>query len=117
MTSLAMVDEEQKPQPLQGHVAIVTSTSGGIGREITIHLALKGAKILLVYSSNPQKAQEVAATINSSAPVTAAIASRADISNLAQVIGLLNKAKEAFRTIHIIVNNMFDLKSTDWMGW
>ncbi|GLJ21053.1 hypothetical protein SUGI_0384600 [Cryptomeria japonica] len=70
-----------------------------------IHLAFKRAKIPLIYSSNPQKAQEVAATVNSSVPITTTIASRVDISNLARVIDLLNKAEEAFGLVHIIVNN------------
>ncbi|GLJ32598.1 hypothetical protein SUGI_0655830 [Cryptomeria japonica] len=101
-----MANEERKPQPLQGRVAIVTGASGGIGKEIAIHLALKGAKILLIYSSKPQKAKEVAATINSDASVTAAIAFKADIFDPAQVIDIFNKVEEAFGPVHIIVNNV-----------
>jgi 3-oxoacyl-[acyl-carrier protein] reductase len=50
--------------PLQDRVAIVTGSSRGIGREIALHLASLGAKLVINYTSNSNHANSVAAEIN-----------------------------------------------------
>uniref|UniRef100_A0A0D6QY44 3-oxoacyl-[acyl-carrier-protein] reductase n=1 Tax=Araucaria cunninghamii TaxID=56994 RepID=A0A0D6QY44_ARACU len=98
-----MADEKQNA-PLKGRVAIVTGASRGIGREIALHLAGKGADLLLVYASNHQKAEELASTIRDSAHVTA-IPFQADISDSSQVVQLFDKAEQAFGRVHVLVNS------------
>jgi len=94
--------------PLEGRVAIVTGSSGGIGKEIVIHLAEKGAKVVVHYSSNQQTAEEVVSTINnkssSSGDGVRAIAFKADIANPSQVAQLFDIAEQTFGPVHILVH-------------
>ena len=46
-------------QSLQGKIAIVTGASRGIGRSIALHLASKGAAVVVNYASNASAATEV----------------------------------------------------------
>jgi glucose 1-dehydrogenase len=43
---------------LDGKVALVTGSSGGIGQGIAIRMAKEGAKVVVNYRSNPQGAEE-----------------------------------------------------------
>ncbi|KAH9331165.1 hypothetical protein KI387_003273 [Taxus chinensis] len=88
---------------LEGRVAIVTGASRGIGRAIAIHLAEKGAKLVINYAGNVDKAEEVASIIN--AEDCRAITCRADISKASEVSRLFDAAEEAFGgKVHILVN-------------
>eukprot|EP01018_Ginkgo_biloba_P024351 Gb_24632 [translate_table: standard] len=102
-----MAAEEQKTSPLEGRVAIVTGASRGIGKEIALHLARKGAKVVVNYSGNQQKAEEIASIINNSAQGNdlRAIAFKADVTNSSEVSRLFDKAEETFGRIHIVVNS------------
>lgn len=51
-------------QNLAGKVALVTGASRGMGREIAENLAQQGAKVVVNYSSNPGKAEEVMSVLN-----------------------------------------------------
>ncbi|XP_057547406.1 NADPH-dependent aldehyde reductase-like protein, chloroplastic [Amaranthus tricolor] len=84
--------------PLQDRVAIVTGASRGIGKEIALHLASLGAKVIVNYTSNPTLAQQVVTQINSShgTDQTRAFAVRADVSDQAQVEALFDAAEQAF---------------------
>jgi 3-oxoacyl-[acyl-carrier protein] reductase len=94
--------------PLEGRVAIVTGASRGIGREIALHLAEKGAKVVVNYSSNQGPAEEVASAINnlaSSGDGVRAIVCKADVAEPSQVAQLFDTAEHAFGPLHIVVNN------------
>ncbi|KNA15658.1 hypothetical protein SOVF_096200 [Spinacia oleracea] len=90
---------------LQDRVAIVTGASRGIGKEIALHLASLGAKVVVNYTSNPTLAQEVVSQINNShGTETRAIAVQADVSHPTQVEALFNTAEETFQAQpHIVV--------------
>lgn len=118
---MGIIDEKKKqPQeeedksmspPLKGRVAIVTGASSGIGREIALNLAEKGAKVVVHYSSNQRTAEEVVSTINnmnnssSSVNGVMAIACKADISDASQVAQLFDMAEQTFGSLHIMVNS------------
>ncbi|KAK9290543.1 hypothetical protein L1049_008713 [Liquidambar formosana] len=91
--------------PLDGRVAMVTGTSGGIGRAIAIHLRSLGAKLVLNYSSNSTPVDLLTSELNSSAtPHPLAIAVRADVSDPDQVKLLFDRAEQEFGSVHILVN-------------
>ena len=100
-------------RPLQDRVAIVTGSSRGIGREIAIHLASLGARIVINYTSNSSLADSLAAQINSDAdaggggaPTPRAIAVRGDVSDSNDVKALFDSAERAFGSaVHILVNS------------
>eukprot|EP01018_Ginkgo_biloba_P033136 Gb_39938 [translate_table: standard] len=118
--------EETKKRPLDGQAAIVTGASRGIGREIAFKLAQNGAKVLVNYLGNSEKAEEVASQINKTEGDQRAITFKADISDSSQVKQMFDKASECFGQIHIVVNNaavgnvdekypaITDLSEEDW---
>ncbi|XP_061358297.1 NADPH-dependent aldehyde reductase-like protein, chloroplastic [Gastrolobium bilobum] len=92
--------------PLQDRVAIVTGSSRGIGREIAIHLASLGARIVINYTSNSDLANSVAAQINADSATARAVTVRADVSDPDQVKSLFDSAERAFDSpVHILVNS------------
>lgn len=88
---------------LKGKVAIVTGASRGIGRQAAIQLAQSGAKVVVNYSANAEKADEVVKTIGQSGGEAAAI--RADVSRVAEVEKLFADTLERFGRVDILVNN------------
>ncbi|KAH9319696.1 hypothetical protein KI387_021465, partial [Taxus chinensis] len=91
---------------LEGHEAIVTGASRGIGRVITIHLAQKGAKPVVNYVGNVEKTKEMASTINiKDSTVLKAMTCKVDVSKSSEVSILFDRAEESFRKIaQILVN-------------
>ncbi|XP_059446672.1 NADPH-dependent aldehyde reductase-like protein, chloroplastic [Corylus avellana] len=91
---------------LDGRVAIITSSSRGIGRAIAIRLHSLGARVVLSYASSSTKAGLLASEFNASSTLSQpqAIAVRADVSDPDQVKLLFNRAEQEFGSIHILVN-------------
>jgi 3-oxoacyl-[acyl-carrier protein] reductase len=95
---------------LQGKTAIVTGGSQGIGRQISLNLAKQGASVVVNYSSNKQKADEVVSQIESEHGK--AIAVQADVSSASAIKALFDKAEETFGKVHIVVNSAGTLTPT-----
>ncbi|KAH9289629.1 hypothetical protein KI387_033746 [Taxus chinensis] len=91
---------------LEGHVAIVTGASCGVGKEIAIHLAQKGAKLVINYVENVEKEEEVASIINGDdCTVLKAITCKANVSKASKMSSLFDGDEESFRkNAHILVN-------------
>ncbi|MHC4261604.1 MAG: 3-oxoacyl-[acyl-carrier-protein] reductase [Planctomycetota bacterium] len=88
--------------PLTGKVALVTGASRGIGRAIASELAAKGAAIAAVATSAERCAETVAAC---EAAGSRATAHGVDVSNAAEVEGLVKAVQEEHGAIDILVNN------------
>ncbi|MBB6634432.1 SDR family oxidoreductase [Cohnella thailandensis] len=88
---------------MNGKVAIVTGASRGIGRQIAIQLAQAGAKVVVNYSSNREKAEEVVKTIGQAGGEATAI--RADVGRVSEIEDLFSKTLEKFGRVDILINN------------
>jgi 3-oxoacyl-[acyl-carrier protein] reductase len=88
---------------LKGKVAIVTGASKGIGASIARGLAAEGAAVVVNYASSKEGAERVVAEIV--AKDGKAIAVQADTSKSDDVKRLFAEAKQAFGTLHVLVNN------------
>lgn len=88
---------------LNGKVALVTGASRGMGRKIAEELARNGARVVVNYTSNPERAEEVVKTIKQQGGE--AIAIRADVSRISELENLFQKTYEAYGRLDILINN------------
>ncbi|MFF2908041.1 SDR family oxidoreductase [Paenibacillus sp. NPDC057934] len=88
---------------LSGKVAIVTGASRGIGRQVAIQLAQSGAKVVVNYALNKDKADEVVQVIKQFGGQ--AIAIRADVSKLSEVEVLFMETIGQLGRLDILANN------------
>ncbi|MCH1639566.1 SDR family oxidoreductase [Paenibacillus timonensis] len=95
---------------LHEKVAIVTGASRGIGRQIAIQLAQNGAKVIVNYAANREKADEVVKTIEQAGGTAASI--RADVSKVSEVEALFVETLKLFGRVDILVNNAGILEYT-----
>jgi glucose 1-dehydrogenase len=95
-----MATERKK---LEGQVAIVTGASSGIGAGVAKALALAGARVVVNYSSNAEKAEAVLAEVKAGGG--SGIIVKADVSKEAEVIAMFKETIRQFGTVDILVNN------------
>jgi glucose 1-dehydrogenase len=88
---------------LKDKVAIVTGGNSGIGASIAMELARQGANVVIDYVVHPEATQELEKQIL--AMGDQAIGVRADVSKVADLQMLIDKAVEAFGRLDIMVNN------------
>ncbi|MFN4296288.1 MAG: SDR family NAD(P)-dependent oxidoreductase [Brevundimonas sp.] len=87
---------------LQGRVAIVTGSGGGLGREHALYLARKGAKVV-VNDLSQDAAESVADEIRAAGGEALAVA--ASVTDEAAVSAMVNQTVEAWGRIDILINN------------
>jgi len=89
---------------LSGNIALVTGSSGGIGRAAAIMLARSGAKVALNYLNSKEAAEKAVADIRSCGGEAHAF--RADVTQIEQVEGLVREVEGTFGgRVTILVNN------------
>jgi 3-oxoacyl-[acyl-carrier protein] reductase len=88
---------------LNGHTALVTGASRGIGAAIAMALAEAGAAVAVNYRERADEADAVVAKIREFGGRATAIA--ADVSRAADVAKMVDLAGSALGTIDILVNN------------
>lgn len=105
---------------LEGHKALVTGGSRGIGRGIAIELARRGADVVINYNRSEGPALEVVAEIESLGRKAFAI--QADVSDFEQAGALVKGAVAALGGLNILINNagitrdrlLMVMKEDDW---
>jgi NADP-dependent 3-hydroxy acid dehydrogenase YdfG len=94
--------EEDVPPPLTDKVAIVTGASSGIGAATARELARRGALVVLA----ARRARELEAQVLAITEAGGrAIAVPTDVTDTAQVMHLVERARQAFGPVDVLVNN------------
>jgi 3-oxoacyl-[acyl-carrier protein] reductase len=88
---------------LNGHVALVTGASRGIGAAIAAVLAEAGAAVAVNYRQRADQADAVVAKIKSKGG--RAVATAADVSQATAVAGMVDHVVSALGPIDILINN------------
>jgi 3-oxoacyl-[acyl-carrier protein] reductase len=88
---------------LNGHVALVTGASRGIGAAIAAALAEAGAAVAVNYRQRADEAEAVIAKIKSMGG--RAVATAADVSQATAVAGMVDHVVSALGPIDILINN------------
>ena len=91
------------PPNLEGHVALITGASRGIGRAIALRLASDGAKIAVNYNSGETPAQQLVDEITANGGEAVAI--QADVSDEAQVKSMVAQIRKKWKRLDVLVNN------------
>ncbi|KAI1622943.1 dehydrogenase with different specificitie [Exophiala viscosa] len=95
-------------QTLEGKVAIVTGSSRGLGAEMAMDLARRGAKVVITHTSpsSESKAAQLVSDINGLPYSSQAISVRADMRDTSSPKVIVDATLKAFGSeIHILVNN------------
>lgn len=105
---------------LDGKVAIVTGGSRGIGREIALKLAKRGADVAINYRSRSAEAEETARELEGMG--IRSLVLQADLSNRSAARNLIRQVRDAWGRVDILINNagitrdkaMKNLSDDDW---
>lgn len=86
---------------LNGHAALVTGAGDGVGRAAALALARSGAAVM-VNDLNPDRADRVADEI--AVAGGRALAWQADVTNRFQVSAMIERARDEFGRVNVLVN-------------
>ena len=93
---------------LEGKVAVVTGANTGLGQAMAVAIAAAGADVALVGRSDPDETQ---AKIKALGRRSAAV--MADLSDVANVSGVVSDAEDALWPVDILVNNAGIIRRSD----
>ncbi|KAF1812536.1 1,3,8-naphthalenetriol reductase-like protein [Eremomyces bilateralis CBS 781.70] len=88
---------------LEGKVALVTGSGRGIGREMAIELARRGAKVVVNYANSAESAEKVVNEIRDLG--SDALAVRANVANVSETIAMMDQAVAHFGKLNIVCSN------------
>lgn len=88
---------------VRGKTAIVTGSAVGVGRQVALDLATRGANVVINYSRSEDDAREAVALVEAAG--AKALLVKADVSDDAQVQSLVEQTVAEFGGLHILVNN------------
>lgn len=83
--------------------AIVTGSAVGVGRQVAIDLGRRGANVVVNYSRSEDDAREAVRLVEQAGG--RALLIKADVSDDAQVQGMIDRTVAEFGGLHVLVNN------------
>jgi len=86
---------------MNNKIALVTGGGGGIGSAICQRLAQEGAKVILTYNSNGERAQQIADSLAGDGHMVA----HAPVNESASLVQLAQQVTERYGTLDVLVNN------------
>lgn len=87
----------------KGKIALVTGASRGIGREVAIQLASKGAYVIVNYAGNKEAAEQVVKEINEAGGQASAY--QCNVTDFSAVKDMVSYIVKEHGTIDIVVNS------------
>ncbi len=111
------IESEMEPRPqyidpnykscgkLQGKVAVITGGDSGIGRAISVHFALEGAKVVIGYYSDSEEEDANKTLDIIQAQGGEATLFKGDVSQDQDCINLINTVIDKYSQLDILVNN------------
>lgn len=97
------MSDSYTPNRLDGKVALVTGSRRGIGAAIALYLSQLSAKVVVNYANSTKDAKKVVAQIKESS--SKAIAFKANIRQVSQIVKLFNNAISHFSRLNIAISN------------
>jgi len=98
---------------LSGRVALVTGSSRGVGRELLLAAAERGASVAVHYNTSDDAAREVAAeAAERGAPETTVV--RGDVTDPDAVDGLFDAVEADLGAVDVLVNNVGNFAPVHW---
>jgi pteridine reductase len=97
------VAEASSAKKLSGQVALVTGAGRRIGREIALHLAAQGARVVVHYGRSKDQANAVVAEIDSAGGQ--AFSAQAELTRHADIAQLFDEIERRCGGLDILVNN------------
>lgn len=88
---------------LDGKIAVVTGASRGIGRDIAIALAARGANVIVNYNGSASKAEEVVKEIVDNGGTAKAV--QCNVSVFDEAAKLMDYVVKTYGRVDILVNN------------
>lgn len=88
---------------LTGKIAVVTGASRGIGREIAVTLAAKGAVVIVNYNGSAAKAEEVVKAIEEAGGRAEAV--QCNVAEFDKAAELMTYVTKQYGRVDILVNN------------
>lgn len=88
---------------LEQKVAVVTGASRGIGRQIALMLASRGARVIVNYNGSAARAEEVVQKIQEAGGQAEAV--QCDVSDFQKAGELMNYVIQTYGRVDILVNN------------
>ncbi|EJT71325.1 tetrahydroxynaphthalene reductase [Gaeumannomyces tritici R3-111a-1] len=88
---------------LEGKVALVTGAGRGIGKEMALELARRGAKIIVNYANSTEAAEQVVAAIKKAG--SDAVSIKANVGVVDEIVSLFEQAVKAFGKLDIVCSN------------
>jgi NAD(P)-dependent dehydrogenase (short-subunit alcohol dehydrogenase family) len=100
---------------LTGKSALVTGSAKGIGRELLLAMAERGASVAVHYHTSEEAASDVAERAReiSAAEATITVV-QGDVTDPEDVGAMFDAAEDALGTIDILLNNVGDFAPTHW---
>jgi NAD(P)-dependent dehydrogenase (short-subunit alcohol dehydrogenase family) len=97
---------------LDGRTALVTGSAKGVGRELLLSLADRGASVAVHYNTSDDAAREVAETVRGRGGTATTVGG--DVTDPGAVEGLFDAVESELGSVDVLVNNVGNFAPVHW---